>query len=92
MHFNLLWGTLSSIINLSSSSTRMLVFYHLIWVTVIDTSLLDVWATVPAKGPGVREGYIPFLDASWIPSELQGGQNIFAACQHTNSEWDIMRP
>ena len=64
MHSNLLWGTLSSLVNVSSSRTRLLVFPHLIWVAVVATSLLKVCATVPAQWPGVRECYVRFLDAS----------------------------
>ena len=64
IHSNLLWCTLSYLINIFSSSTRLLVFSHLIWVTVIDTSLFDVCETVTTHGPGVREGSIRFLDAS----------------------------
>ena len=37
---------------------------HLIWVTVIVTSVFDVCATVTDQGPGVREGSVRFLDAS----------------------------
>ena len=86
MHYNLLWGTLYSLINVSSSRTRLLVFPHLIWVNVISTYLFNMCATVPAQGPGVREGSVRFLDASLITSELQIEQNLFAACQNTNSE------
>ena len=64
MHSNLVWSTLSSLINVSSSRKRLLVFSHLIWVAVIATSLLDVCANITAQGPGVREGSVRFLDAS----------------------------
>ena len=42
MHYNILWDTLSYLINVPSSRKILLVFSHLIWVTVIATSLLDV--------------------------------------------------
>ena len=86
MHSNLLWGTLSSLIKVYSYSKILLVISPLTWVTVIYTSLFDVCTTVPAQGNGVRGGSVSFLGASLIPSELQIEQNLFAVCQHTNSE------
>ena len=61
-------------------------------VTVITTSFIEVCATVTAHGPGVREGSFRFLDAYWIPSELQIEQKLFSACQHTSSECSMMQP
>ena len=63
MHSNLLCGTLSSLIKVYISSTRLL-FFHLTSVTVITTSLLEVYATIPFHRPVLREVYVRFLDAS----------------------------
>ena len=63
MQSNLLWVNLYFLVNVSSSRTRLLVFYHLILVTVVATSLFDVCDTVTVQGPGVREGSVCFLDA-----------------------------
>ena len=63
IHSNILWVTLSSIINVSISRTRLLIFPHLTSVTLITTSFIEVCATVTDNGPGAREGYLRFLDA-----------------------------
>ena len=64
IHSNLLWDTLSPLINVSSYRARLLIFYHLTWVAMITTSLFEVWANVPAQETGVREGSVRFLDTS----------------------------
>ena len=64
MHSNLLLGTLSYIINVYSSRTRLLFIFSLNFTT----SLIEVCVTVTLHGPGVREVSIPFLDAYSIPS------------------------
>ena len=66
-------------------------FFPFIWVTVIAKFLFQVCATVPAQGPGVRESYVRLLGESWVPSDLQIEQNLFAACQHTTTEWAMMK-
>ena len=61
--YNILWVTLSYLINVYISRTRLFVFYHLTSVTVITTSLIKVCANVLSHGPGAREGSVRFLDA-----------------------------
>ena len=85
IHSNILWCNLYSLINVSSSSKRLSP-PHLIWVTVIVTSVFDVCATITDQGTGGREGSVRFLDASYITSELKIEQNLFVAYQHNNSE------
>ena len=54
MYSNLLWGNMSSLINVSSYRTRVLVFFHLMCVTLITTYLFEMCDTVPTQEtPGV---------------------------------------
>ena len=64
MHSNILWDTLSPLINVSSYRVRLLLFYHLTWVAMITTSLFKVCANVPTQETGLREGSVRFLDTS----------------------------